>query len=197
MFRITRALADAAAYSGSTARAAGPQSGSAAQRSTGFAALALLASLASAPARAADGCTILLCLAAPSWRAIAQCVPPIRQLLRDLARGRAFPTCGMGGSGNSSDHTWSHPPNHCPPQYVQVTYGPNGQPFLRCDYMGVVSVTVNGALFTRTWWNLAGDAVTEFSDTAKRQLGQYDTRFDDEYAAWLLNGPHLPIGPQP
>ncbi|RZA15171.1 MAG: hypothetical protein EOP02_25220, partial [Proteobacteria bacterium] len=36
----------------------------------------------------ADGCVVLLCLAAPSWRAIPQCVPPIRQLFRDLARGR-------------------------------------------------------------------------------------------------------------
>lgn len=159
--------------------------------------LALLAALATPTARAADGCTILLCLAAPSWRAIAQCVPPIRQLLRDLARGRAFPTCGMGGPGNSAGHAWSHPQNHCPPQYVQVTYSPNGHPFQTCNYAGEISVTVNGALFSRTWWSMQGDAVTEFSDTAKAQLGQWDTRFDDEHAAWLLNGPQLPIGPQP
>lgn len=32
----------------------------------------------SPPARAVDGCLVLLCFAAPSWRAIPQCVPPIR-----------------------------------------------------------------------------------------------------------------------
>jgi hypothetical protein len=53
-----------------------------------------LALAAAAPAHAADGCTVLLCLAAPSWRAIDQCVPPVREVLRDLARGRPFPVLG-------------------------------------------------------------------------------------------------------
>lgn len=166
-------------------------------RKLSLAALGLLAALSSTPARAVDGCVVLLCLAAPSWRSIAQCVPPIRQVLRDLARGRAFPRCLMAGVGNSSDHNWAYAPQHCPAQYTQVTYGPNGPPIYTCAYAGEVSVTVNGALFSRTWWSLEGDAVTQFSDLAKAQLGQWDTRFDDEYAAWLLNGPQLPIGPQP
>ena len=29
------------------------------------------------PARAVDGCKVLLCLAAPSWRSIPECVPTI------------------------------------------------------------------------------------------------------------------------
>ena len=51
--------------------------------------VAAMLSTATVPAMALDGCLVLLCLAAPSWRAIPQCVPPIRQLLRDLALGRA------------------------------------------------------------------------------------------------------------
>jgi hypothetical protein len=59
-----------------------------------------LAFVAAAPAQAADGCTVLLCLAAPRWRAIAQCVPPVREVLRDLARGGPVPVCAMAGAGN-------------------------------------------------------------------------------------------------
>ena len=51
------------------------------------------------PAAAVDGCLVMLCFAAPNWRAIPRCVPPIRQVLRDLARGKAFPTCAMAGVG--------------------------------------------------------------------------------------------------
>ena len=61
-----------------------------------------LALVAAAPAQAADGCTVLLCLAVPSWRAIAHCVPPVREVLRDLARGRLFPVCAMADAGNAA-----------------------------------------------------------------------------------------------
>jgi hypothetical protein len=79
-----------------------------------------LALAAAAPAQAADGCTVLLCLAAPSWRAIDQCVPPVRAVLRDQARGRPFPTCAMAGAGNTASHAWSSAPGYCPPQYTRV-----------------------------------------------------------------------------
>ncbi len=152
--------------------------------------LALLATLAgmAAPARAVDGCLVLLCFAAPSWRAIPQCVPPIRQVLHDLARGKPFPTCGMAGAGNSASHAWARAPRFCPPQYTRVHERSNG-PIYSCDYTGVVSVSINGALFARTWWTMAGDSVTEFSPTAKAQLGTWDTRFDEDYAAWLASAP--------
>jgi len=150
----------------------------------GWAGWAWLAS----PARAADGCTVLLCLAAPSWRSIAQCVPPVREVLRDLARGRAFPVCGMGGPGNESEHRFSLAPGFCPPHYSHVFDGPSG-PLYLCDYDGAVAVTVNGGLFTRTWWRMDGDSVTEFTDAAKVQLGTWDPRFDEEYAAWLATQP--------
>jgi hypothetical protein len=151
---------------------------------------ALIPILAALPmqARAVDGCLVLLCFAAPSWRAIPQCVPPIRQVLLDLARGRAFPTCGMAGASNSASHSWAHAPDHCPPQYVRETDGPNG-PIYRCDFSGAVAVSVNGQPFARTWWSMGGDAVTEFSPFAKAQLRAWDTRFDDDYAAWQASLP--------
>lgn len=156
-------------------------------------ALAALAVLASPPARAVDGCLVLLCLAAPNWRAIPQCVAPIRQVLRDLARGRPFPVCGMGGAGNSGQHAWAQVPDHCPPQYVEVIYQ-DGPPEYRCRYAGAVTVWVGGEVFTRTWWAWDDDTVTEYSAAAKAQLGTWDPRFENDHAAWLAAQP--PTDPQ-
>ncbi len=140
------------------------------------------------PARAVDGCLVLLCFAAPSWRAIPQCVPPIREVLRDLARGRAFPTCGMSGPGNSASHQWAGAPDYCPPQYTRVFDGPTG-PVYSCDYSGAVTVSVDGTVWARTWWGFGGDTSTEFTPAAKAQLGTWDTKFDTDYAAWLASLP--------
>ena len=139
-------------------------------------------------AHAVDGCQVLLCLAAPSWRSIPQCVPTITQLHRDLARGKPFPTCSMAGAGNSTNNTWASAPTNCPPQYTRVFDGESG-PIYSCDYVGVISVTVNGTAFTRTWWSMAGDTVTEFTPAAKAQLGTWDIRFDDDYATWFASLP--------
>jgi hypothetical protein len=145
-------------------------------------------------ANAVDGCTVLLCLAAPTWRAIAQCVPPVRQVLRDLARGKAFPTCAMAGVGNSASHRWAAAPEFCPPQYTRSHEGSNGVVHT-CDFSGAISVTVLGMPFSRTWWSTDGDAVTEFSAAAKAQLGSWDTRFDDDYTSWKTSRPSS-TGPQ-
>lgn len=147
---------------------------------------------ASVPARAVDGCLVLLCLAAPSWSSIPQCVSPVRQLYRDLSRGRPFPRCAIAGAGNHAANEWASAPALCPPQYTRVFEGHAG-PVYACDYDGSVSVTVNGGLFSRTWWNLGGDSVTEFSPAAKATLGTWDTRFDDDHARWLATQP--PPGP--
>ena len=147
--------------------------------------------LASAPARAVDGCLVLLCLAAPSWRAVPQCVPPVQQVFKDLAKGKPFPSCSMSGAGNSANHAWSSAPAFCPPQYTRVIDAESG-PIYQCDYGGAVSVSINGAPFSRTWWNFGGDSVTEFSPAAKVQLGTWDTRFDDDYAKWLAALPPPP-----
>ena len=146
--------------------------------------VALLTLLAPSPAQALDGCKVLLCLAAPSWRSIPECVPTINQLHRDLARGKPFPVCSMAGAGNSANNAWASAPANCPPQYTRVFDGESG-PIYSCDYAGAVTVNINGAPFTRTWWSLGGETVTEFTPAAKAQLGSWDTRFDDDYAAWF------------
>jgi hypothetical protein len=94
----------------------------------------------------------------------------------------------MPGAGNSANHTWSSAPNFCPPQYTRFYAVDSGRVYA-CDYEGAISVFINGAAFTRTWWTFAGDTVTEFSPAAKAQLGTWDTRFDDDYAAWLAMQP--------
>lgn len=153
--------------------------------------LAVAAVLQSTPARAVDGCLVLLCLAAPSWRAIPQCVPPVQQLFKDLAKGKPFPTCSMSGAGNSANHAWSSAPAFCPPQYTRIIDGESA-PIYQCDYTGAISVSINGAPFSRTWWSFGGDSVTDFSPAAKTQLGTWDTRFDDDYTKWLAALPPPP-----
>ena len=153
--------------------------------------LLFVAGFATTPAIAVDGCLVLLCFAAPSWRAIPRCVPPIRQVLHDLARGHVFPTCAMSGPANSASHRWAQAPNYCPPQYTRVIDG-ESVPIYTCDYTGAVAVNIEGALWARTWWSFAGDTVTEFTPTAKAQLGTWDTKFDDDYVAW-----RAPLPPQP
>jgi hypothetical protein len=89
----------------------------------------------------------------------------------------------MAGAGNSATHAWASAPAFCPPQYASLSGGDNPVP--TCGYDGAVSVSIAGAPFARTWWSLAGDTVTEFSPGAKAQFGNWDTRFEDDYAAWL------------
>ncbi len=139
-------------------------------------------------AQPVDGCKVLLCLAAPNWRQVQDCVPTIHQLHRHLARGRRFPTCAAAGPGNSAENTWANAPTHCPPQYTRV-YDSESGPIYSCDYVGNVTVSVNGAPFTHTWWSTEGNTVTEFTPAAKTQLGSWDTKFDDDYASWLITLP--------
>jgi hypothetical protein len=138
----------------------------------------------STPAGAVDGCLVLLCLAAPSWGAIAQCVAPIVQVFHDLMRGKPFPTCGMSGPGSSGANQWAYAPDNCPPQYTQVSYAESG-PVYACSFSGVITSVVDGQLWSKTWWTMGGDSVTEYSAAAKAKLGQWNSRFDDDYAQWL------------
>lgn len=49
------------------------------------------------------GCTVLLCLANPAGpMAVAECISPIRKLYRNLARGKAFPTCDMASAPDAA-----------------------------------------------------------------------------------------------
>ena len=157
--------------------------------STALAATALTAASGfTNKAHAVDGCIVLLCLAAPSWRAIPQCVPPIRQLFRDLARGKGFPSCAMAGAGYGSSHQWASAPDNCPPQYTRQFDGPNG-PVYRCDYSGAIAVHVDGVAWARTWWDFDGGSVTEYSGSAKDKLGSWDRKFDEDYDAWFSTQP--------
>ena len=143
-------------------------------------------------ARAVDGCLALLCFAAPNWRGIQQCVPPVIQVLRDLARGKPFPSCGMSGAGNSGNAEWAVAPTFCPPQYTRAI-DTESTTIYSCDYAGAVSISIAGQLFTRTWWNMGGDSVTEFSSAAKTTLRSWDSRFDDDFARWLSQQPPPPV----
>ena len=160
--------------------------------------LSLLAVLtgSAVPAHTVDGCKVLLCLAAPSWRSIPECVPTIRQLHRDLAKGKPFPICAMAGAGNSANNAWASAPSYCPPQYTRVFEGESG-PIYSCDYSGAVTVNINGAPFTRTWWSMGGETVTEFTPAAKTQLGTWDSKFDDDYVVWLASLLPPPAPPCP
>ena len=112
---------------------------------------------ASQPASALDGCMVMLCLAAPSWREVPMCVPTIHELNKRLARGGRFPTCKDAGSANAAGNEWASAPDFCPPQYTRKVDGESGW-YYTCDFTGAVTVMVNGQVFTRTWWNLAGDS---------------------------------------
>lgn len=64
-----------------------------------LASAAMLVTFTPAPALASDyGCQVLLCLSNPGGPTqYSQCVPPIAKLWRELAQGKAFPTCTGGG----------------------------------------------------------------------------------------------------
>src|SRR5260370_24726162 len=70
-------------------------------RRTLLASIAFAPFLLTQPARAQDasfGCKVLLCAAAtaPSWSGIPYCVPVMRQLFTQLARGGGWPACTEG-----------------------------------------------------------------------------------------------------
>ncbi len=152
--------------------------------------LALLVALGAlhvTPALADDGCTVLLCLAG-DWRHIEQCVPPVRKALRDMALGRGWPSCSMvSASGTTGTGAAARmlDGSSCPPQYTVVNRDGDGnvQSF-GCLMSGTIDVTVNGALWSKTYWNGADTAVTWYSDTAKSQLGNVDPQYDQDLANW-------------
>jgi hypothetical protein len=161
-----------------------------------IAAVALASAFATVPARAVDGCKVLLCLAGP-WQSISQCVAPVEQLFSDLWNGRPFPSCNMasahgattassplGGSssaGNTMIAGWSTAPHPgCPPQYVIQPM----RRFYTCRYTGVIRVTVNGAPWSSTYWSQTGASVTNFSAAAQAQNMAQDPRWLADLAAY-------------
>jgi hypothetical protein len=188
--------------------------------------LGVVMALTSAPARA-DGCTVLLCLAG-NWRNIHQCVPPVRRALRDLALGRSFPFCELAspsdglsfsppapsGNGPYSAAPPSSSPlqpaaastvlrwagdGFCPEQYRSRIELESGSTYV-CAYAGAIEVSVGGLVWNRTWWNMAGDTVTEWSEAARRAVPEAvtDDRFERDYLAWRALQPQpLPADTAP
>ena len=136
------------------------------------------------PARAVDGCKVLLCLAGP-WQEIAACVGEVEQLFRDLRRGDPFPSCtyasgasgtraaGASPDGGTADASnvwlsqWSPAPDpNCLPRYLTVA-GSARRPRYGCRFLGMIPVRIDGQLWSTTYWSLGGASVTEFSAHAE------------------------------
>jgi hypothetical protein len=172
--------------------------------------------LSTAVAHAADGCKVLLCLAG-NWKNIAACEPEVRQALRDVSRGRGWPSCstssgggdssggaasqaagsgtaddnptatrdtsGQAASSTSSVHQWAWAPGNCPQQYTIELATETGLSYA-CRYSGVISVWINGRLWSQTWWDAAGDTSTDYSPEARARLvDAIDSKFDNDRAA--------------
>lgn len=168
----------------------------------------------------ADGCTVLLCLAG-NWRSIGQCVPPVRQALRDLALGRSFPMCAFAAppsfslsapspadAAPTASAPWPATPassqatlrwadeTFCPPHYRTLIEGESSTATL-CSFTGAIEVSIAGQLWNRTWWNLSGDSVTEWTAAARAALPQAsaDDRFERDYQAWKALQPEAGSAP--
>ena len=83
--------------------------------------VAALFTSAAASVYASDyGCKVLLCLSNPASnggpKGVAECVPPINQLFRDLRKGRPFPSCDIadGNDGSSYARVVFDPYDPCP-----------------------------------------------------------------------------------
>lgn len=139
----------------------------------------------SATVQAVDGCKVLLCLAG-SWKNISQCRPDVEQALRDVARGRGWPECGMGGDSGAANTNVA--PEQCPLQYRTEIQLESSVMYV-CPFSGVIDTAVAGQPWSRTWWASNGDSVTEWLPAAKAQLARdasaMDDRFDRDLAAWL------------
>jgi hypothetical protein len=141
------------------------------------AAVAAILIVAAAPARAVDGCKVLLCLAGP-WESIPACVSEVEQLVRDLWAGAAFPSCSLAGGtpyapnlanvpnvgAASASNVWLAqgtpvPDPRCPPQYVTFAGGLRRAGY-GCRYAGMISVRVNGQPWSTTYWSLTDHSVT-------------------------------------
>lgn len=161
---------------------------------------------AAAQGVSSNGCTVLLCLAG-NWRAISACVPPVRQALRDLMRGRALPFCSFASpqsldlstpgpapvaagipaipvGAQQATQRWSSA-DFCPVQY-RLTAELEAGTSTTCSFSGAIEVTIGGNLWSRTWWNMNGDTVTEWTSTARPAFpaGAIDDQFERDFLAW-------------
>ena len=140
------------------------------------------------PAHAVDGCKLLLCMAG-NWQHISQCVSTVREALRDVARGRVWPSCGMAGDSASGNQYVA--PEQCPEQYRTRSIDWRDQLVYSCPFSGVIHVAVEGRPWSRTWWSPSGDLVVEWLPAAKAAFAStpeaMDDRFDRDHAEWAIS----------
>jgi len=78
-------------------------------------ALPVLMGVSGAASASDFGCQVLLCLANPQGpTAVAECVPPIKKLFRDLAKGKPFPSCTLSNGGTDTSNFARQTTNYYP-----------------------------------------------------------------------------------
>jgi hypothetical protein len=127
---------------------------------------------------------------AGDWQNISQCAPTVRQALHDVARGRGWPSCSMGGDSTSGNQFVA--PEQCPAQYITNSgTDEGGRVISNCPFGGVIHVAVDGRPWSRTWWSPSGDSVVEWLPVAKAAFASspsaIDGRFDRDHAAWVVS----------
>jgi hypothetical protein len=179
--------------------------------------LAIALSGVSLPTRASEACTVLLCLAGnwrsidqcvPPVRRLLRnlvlgrsfpicafaSVPNLNvaslpssynatgtaNVPSDVTPPAPTPTAGTQATLRWADETF------CPVQYRTVVEDERFSNIV-CSFAGAIEVTLGGQLWNRTWWNLSGDVVTEWTAAARSAVPQAaaDDRFDRDYEAWL------------
>ena len=75
----------------------------------------------SATAQAADGCKFVLCMGAANPMGIAECVPTVREVLRDVKKGKGLPTCKLSDGKAAYVTVKPAPVNpECPKGWTQL-----------------------------------------------------------------------------
>lgn len=133
--------------------------------------------LAPGTARADDwGCQVILCLSNPGGpEQYGECVPPVEKLWAALRHGDPFPTCdfGAGGSQGTSAVNVFAGAGYCREDLLY--WGGPEQSELLCNARGAINVEIDGALYTRVWWDARGAdrTITEFYGGGTTQVS-YD-----------------------
>ena len=156
---------------------------------------------AAMPARALDGCKVVLCLAGP-WEGIPTCVSEIEQLFQDLRNGDPFPSCGFASGATyapnisnapalgaaSAENAWlaqsaPAPDPNCPPQYV-TRFDSGGRAKYGCRYAGMIPLRIDGQLWSKTYWTTGGGTVTELSAYAQSVWGVQGVKWIGDLQAY-------------
>jgi hypothetical protein len=131
-------------------------------------------------ARADDwGCQVILCLSDPGGpERYGECVPPIERLWAALRHGDPFPTCdfGAGDSQGTSAVNIFASAGYCREDLLY--WGGPGQSELLCNARGAINVEIDGALYTRVWWDARGAdrTITEFYGAGSTAVPYEPTR---------------------